>query len=127
MGKSMGTRFNVLMTIQIPLEQKKKPQFRSLGGGFVFGGGQTNIAFGGGVSACFGAPMMQQQQNVSFGSLSSQSMELCDSSAVFTSTKSKKPKGFSFGAKLSKSRRKKRKATKQVKKAQLMPLVFHVV
>merc|ERR1711998_415132 len=126
--KSMGTRFNVLMTIQIPLEQKKKPQFRSLGGGFGFGGG--NIAFGGGVSACggaktgsglfgstyssFGAPMMQQQQNVSFGSLSSQSMELCDSSAVFT--KSKKPKGFSFGAKLSKSRRKKRKATKQVKK-----------
>merc|ERR1711998_580316 len=97
--KSMGTRFNVLMTIQIPLEQKKKPQFRSLGGGFGFGGGQANIAFGGGVSACggakagsglfgstyssFGAPMMQQQQNVSFGSLSSQSMELCDSSAVF--------------------------------------------
>ena len=57
--------------------------------------------------------MMQQQQNVSFGSLSSQSMELCDSSAVFTSTKSKKPKGFSFGAKLSK---KKRNKTKQVKK-----------
>ena len=137
--KSMGTRFNVLMTIQIPLEQKKKPQFRSLGGGFGFGGGQANIAFGGGVSAggvsafggaktgsglfgsaygacSFGAPMMQQQQNVSFGSLSSQSMELCDSSAVFTSTKSKKTKGFSFGAKLSKSRRKKRKATKQVKK-----------
>jgi len=138
--KSMGTRFNVLMTIQIPLEQKKKPQFRSLGGGFGFGSGQPNIAFGlgscvsaGGVSAfggaktgsglfgstysSFGAPMMQQQQNVSFGSLSSQSMELCDSSAVFTSTKSKKPKGFSFGAKLSKkSSRKKRKATKQVKK-----------
>merc|ERR1711998_642117 len=123
----MGTRFNVLMTIQIPLEQKKKPQFRSLGVGF--GGGQANIAFGGGVSACggaktgsglfgstyssFGAPMMQQQQNVSFGSLSSQSMELCDSSAVFTSTKSKKPKGFSFGAKLSK---KKKRETKQVKK-----------
>ena len=60
---------------------------------------------------------IKQQQNVSFGSLSSQSMELCDSSAVFTSTKSKKPKGFSFGAKLSKkSSRKKRKATKQVKK-----------
>merc|ERR1711988_225384 len=108
--KSMGTRFNVLMTIQIPLEQKKKPQFRSLGGGFGFGSGQPNIpvafGFGGGVSAgggvstfggaktgsglfgstysSFGAPMMQQQQNVSFGSLSSQSMELCDSSAVFT-------------------------------------------
>ena len=47
----MGTRFNVLMTIQIPLEQKKKPQFRSLGGGFGFGGGQANIAFGGGVCA----------------------------------------------------------------------------
>ena len=27
--KAMGTRFNVLMTIQIPLAQKKKPKYRS--------------------------------------------------------------------------------------------------
>jgi len=41
--KAMGTRFNVLMTIQIPLEQKKvEPRYPSFGG-VLTGGGDYNV------------------------------------------------------------------------------------
>merc|ERR1719502_1483816 len=33
--KALGTRFNVLMTIQVPLEQKPKPRYRGMGLGCV--------------------------------------------------------------------------------------------
>jgi hypothetical protein len=33
--RAMGTRFNVLMTIQVPLEQKKPPERPGIGGGFL--------------------------------------------------------------------------------------------
>jgi hypothetical protein len=45
--KALGTRFNVLLTVQVPLEQK--PRERSSGGG-LFGGG-----FGSGGGSLFGA------------------------------------------------------------------------
>merc|ERR1711881_662187 len=57
--KAMGTRFNVLMTVQIPLAQKPAPE-RSFGG-FSFGGGlmcdSIGAAPGGGYPQMFGAPM----------------------------------------------------------------------
>jgi len=77
--KAMGTRFNVLMTIQIPLEQQKKPEPRytglftqsfgnaiPLGSGFSFGGGGDDdlMAMSGfgcaPKSASFGAPKFKR-------------------------------------------------------------------
>merc|ERR1712048_437454 len=54
---AMGTRFNVLMTIQIPLQQKTKPSRQPLGGGLnllsSFGcGGAVAKVKGGAVAEC---------------------------------------------------------------------------
>jgi len=54
--KALGTRFNVLMTVQIPLEQKEKPRYRG-GGGFGGGGVVGGIGFGGSFGMSAGAEM----------------------------------------------------------------------
>merc|ERR1712038_1671521 len=55
--KGIGTRFNVLMTIQVPLKQKPIPQVRNASAGSFYsgfyGGGAT---FGSRAGALFGAP-----------------------------------------------------------------------
>jgi len=99
--KSMGTRFNVLMTIQIPLEQKRKPQFRSLGAGFGFGG----FGFGGAATCNLDALTIQQQQST-IDPLC-YSTELCKSSVTFSKSIPKKSFSFVGGTRMGQPRRKK--------------------
>merc|ERR1712165_421297 len=56
--KGIGTRFNVLMTIQVPLKQKPIPQVRNASAGSFYSGfyGDEGATFGSSASATFGAP-----------------------------------------------------------------------
>jgi len=76
--KALGTRFNVLMTIQVPLEQKPKPRYRGMGMGCV--PAPPPAAGGSGCSLLgMGAPPMAMQfksMTADFGS-SAPEMEFC--------------------------------------------------
>merc|ERR1712038_1830975 len=56
--KGIGTRFNVLMTIQVPLKQKPIPQVRNASAGSFYSGfyGGEGATLGSSAGATFGAP-----------------------------------------------------------------------
>jgi len=70
--KAMGTRFNVLMTIQVPLQQKRKPDMRGAGG-FGFGGGAGFLSLA--AMECDG--MSDDECNGMMGGMMMESASLC--------------------------------------------------